>query len=151
MLRILIRASQKRFMKANDLTRPLNPAPRKQRRGIVLPIVAGTLCGVLSGLAILFGIGLDRGEQLSATRALQPLAESVAPQAAPSPPHEMAVPSPKTITVTVIDSQTGAKREVVLPAATNDQSEGDLSLRSTATITPVESVAPRRAPKSKRH
>jgi hypothetical protein len=81
MLRILIRASQKRFMKANDLTRPLNPAPRKQRRGIVLPIVAGTLCGVLSGLAILFGIGLDRGEPLSATRALQPLAESVAPQA----------------------------------------------------------------------
>jgi hypothetical protein len=135
-------------MDANDLTKPLRPAPRKQRRGIVLPIVAG-ISGVLSAFVILFGAGPDRGKPLSAASVpQQPVpADSVRQQSAPSPPPVTA--TPKTITLTVIDSQTGAKREVVLPAPTNDQLEGDL--RSTMTTTPVESVAPRPAAKSKRH
>jgi hypothetical protein len=139
-------------MNADDLTRPLNRAPKAPRRDIVLPIVAGTLCSVLSGLAVLFGADhLDRGRQLSPTLVPQsPLADSVQ-QTAPLPAPAVTVPAPKTITLTVIDGQTGAKREIVLPAQTSDQSEGDLSLHSTATVTPMEMVAPRSATKSKRH
>ncbi len=99
----------------------------------MLPIVAVTLSVVLSGLAIFFAADRDRGEPVLPTRAPQPaLADSVQ-QKAPIAPPVQATPTAKTITVTVIDSQTGAKREVVLPAPTSDQSEGDLSLRSTAT------------------
>jgi len=140
------------LMNADDLTRPLNPAPRKQRRGLVLPIVAGAVCGVLSGFAILFAAGLDRAKPLSPAPASQPaLADSVPQQKAPSSPPALTAPTPKTITLTVIDSQTGAKREIVLPAPTNDQSEGDLSPRSTATFSPAELVVPRPVTKSKRH
>ena len=139
-------------MNADDLTRPLNPAPRRQRRGLVLPIVGGALCGVLSGLAILFAVGLNRAKPLSPAPVSRPaLADSVPQQKVPSSPPAVTSPTPKTITLTVIDSQTGAKREVVLPAPTNDQSEGDLSLRSTATISPAELVVPRPVTKSKRH
>ena len=52
-------------------------------------------------------------------------------QRAPIAPPVQATPKAKIITLTVIDSQTAAKREVALPAPTNGQSEGDLSLRST--------------------
>ena len=122
-------------MTPDDLTRPLRKSPTNQRRhGIVLLIVAGTLSGVLSGLAIFFTADRDRGEPVLPTRAPQPaLADSVQQTATPFVPAVQATPTAKTITLTIIDSQTGAKREVVLPAPTNDQSEGDLSLRSTAT------------------
>jgi hypothetical protein len=132
-------------MNADDLTRPLKPTPRRQRRGIVLPIAAGTLCGALSGFAILFATP-DRGKPLSPASVPQP---ALADAAVTAPAQ--ATPTAKTITVTVIDSQTGAKREVILPAPTNYQPEGDLSLRSTATITPAGKAGARGAAKSKRH
>jgi hypothetical protein len=147
---LLIRASAP--MKPDDLTRPLKPMPRKQRRGIVLPIVAGTLSGVLFGLAILLGADLDRGKRLSAAPAPQPAFADSVQQTAPLPPPALTVPTAKSITITVIDSQTGAKREVVVPAPTNDQSEeDDISPGSTATVTPAELAGRRTATKSKRH
>jgi hypothetical protein len=107
-------------MNADDLIRPLNPAPTGQRRGIVLPIVAGTVSGVLSGLAILFGADIDRGKPAPVPQPAP--VESVQPTAAvPAPAPQ--IPAAKTITLTVVDSQTGARREVVVPASTDDQSE----------------------------
>lgn len=141
-------------MKPDELTRPLKPTPRKQRRGIVLPIVAGTLSGVLSGLAILFGMDLERGKPLSPAPAPQPALANSVQQTAPLPPPAVTVPSAKTITITVIDSQTGAKREVVVPAPMSDQSEqDDLVVRSPTTIgdKPGYLTRVRGAAKSQRH
>jgi hypothetical protein len=110
-------------MNADDLTKPLRPTPRKQRRGIVLPIVAGTFCGVLSGLIILFGAIPERGKPLLPVPVPQPAPAESVQQTAAVPAPAPAMPSAKTITLTVIDSQTGARREVVVPASTDDQSE----------------------------
>jgi hypothetical protein len=140
-------------MNADDLTKPLKPTPRKQRRGIVMPIVAGTLSGMLLGLVILFGADPDRGKPLSPAAVPQPaLAESVQ-QTAAVPAPAPAMPSAKTITLTVIDSQTGARREVIVPASTDDQSEGGkpAPARSAATITSADTAGSRAAAKSKRH
>ena len=142
-------------MTPDDLTRPLAQAPRKTRLGIALAIVAGTLSGSLSGLAIFWAV-VDanslRGKRVLPVPAPQPaLADSVQ-QTAPAPPPVQAVPTAKTITLTVIDSQTGAKREVVLPAPTNDQPEGESALRSTMAASardraPAQAVARRAAKK----
>jgi hypothetical protein len=140
-------------MNADDLTKPLKPTPRKQRRGIVSPIVAGTLSGVFSGLVILFGADPDRGKPLSPASVPKPaLAESVQ-QTAAVPAPAPAMPTAKTITLTVIDSQTGARREVVVPASTDDQSEEGkpAPARSAAVITPADTARARGAAKSKRH
>jgi hypothetical protein len=107
-------------MNADDLIRPLKPAATGRRRGIVPPIVAGTVSGVLSGLAILFGAASDHGKpspvpQPAPVESVQLTAAVLAP-APPTPPA-------RTITLTVVDSQTGARREVVVPASTDDQSE----------------------------
>jgi hypothetical protein len=134
-------------MNVDDLTKPLTPLPRKRRRGMVLPIVAGTLSGVFSGWLILFDAAPDRAKPLSPISVPQPaLAESVQ-QASAVAATAPAMPTAKT--VTVIDSQTGAKREVVVSAPDN-QSDGD-KLRSTATISPADTAGPRNAAKSKRH
>jgi hypothetical protein len=136
-------------MNADDLTKPLTPMPRKQRRGIVLPIVAATLSGVFSGWLILFDAAPDRVKPLSPTSAPQPaLAESVQ-QASAVAATAPAMPTAKTVTLTVIDSQTGAKREIVVPASDN-QSDGDKP-QSTATINPADMTGSRSAAKSKRH
>ena len=139
-------------MNADDLTKPLTPTPTRRRRGIVLPIVAGTLSGALSGLVILFAADPDLGKPASVPQpapveSVQPAAAIAAPAAAP------AMPTAKTITLTVIDSQTGARREVIVPASTDDQSEEGkpAPARSAATITPADMAAARRAAKSKRH
>jgi hypothetical protein len=135
-------------MNANDLTKPLIPMPRKQRRGIVLPIVAATLSGVFSGWLILFDAAADRVKPLSPTSASQPsFAESVQ-QASAVATNAPAMPTAKTITVTVIDSQTGAKREVVFPAPM-----GEFALRSTVPVTAAEkpTAGARGAPNSKAH
>jgi hypothetical protein len=135
-------------MNADDLTRPLTPMPRKPGRGIVLPIVAATLSGVFSGWLILFDAAPELVKPLSPTSVPRPaLTESVQQTsvAATAP----ARPTAKTVTLTVIDSQTGAKREVVVSAPDN-QSDED-KLRSTATIGPAETAGPRSAAKSKRH
>jgi hypothetical protein len=146
----LIRASA-HAMTPDDLIRPLKPPARKQRRGIVLPLIAGTLSGVVSGLAILFGAALDRGKPVAPAPAREPaLADSVQ-RTEPVPAPAVAVPTAKTVTLTVIDSQTGAKREVIVPAPTNDQlEEGELILRSTATMAPAEIAGGRGATKAKR-
>jgi hypothetical protein len=136
-------------MDADDLTKPLTPMPRKQRRGIVLPIVAATLAGVFLGWLILFDAAPDRVKSLSPTSAPQPaLAESVQQASAVAAP-EPAMPTAKTVTLTVIDSQTGAKREIVVPASDN-QSDGDKP-QSTAAINPAVTAGSRSAAKSKRH
>ena len=141
-------------MNADDLTKPLTPTPTRRRRGIVLPIVAGTLSGALSGLAILFAADPDRGKPASVPQPAP--VESVQPAAAiaaPAPAAAPAMPTAKTITLTVIDSQTGARREVIVPAVTDNQSEEGkpAPARSAATITPADLAAARRAAKSKRH
>jgi hypothetical protein len=136
-------------MNADDLTKPLTPMPRKQRRGMVLPIVAATLSGVFAGWLILFDAASDRVKPLPPTSVPQPaLAESVQ-QASAVAATAPAMPAAKTVTLTVIDSQTGAKREVVVSAPDN-QSDGD-KLRSTTTISPADTAGPRSAAKSKRH
>jgi len=136
-------------MNAEDLTKPLKPTPRKLRRGIVLPIVAGILSGVFSGLLILFGADPDRGKPLSPASVPQPALAETAAVPAPAP----AMPTAKTITLTVIDSQTGARREVVVPAPTDDQSEEGkpAPARSAATMTPADTAGTPGAAKSKRH
>jgi len=136
-------------MNADDLTKPLTPALRQQRRGIVLPIVAATLSGVFSGWLILFDAAPDRGKPLAPAPVPQPaLAESIQQTAVPTP----AMPTTKT-TITVIDSQTGARREVVVAASTDDQSEEGKPdpPHSAVAITPADTVGARRAAKSKRH
>jgi hypothetical protein len=138
-------------MLPDDLTRPLQKRPNNKRpHGMILPIIVGTVSGVLSGLAILFTVDVDRGKSLPPASTPQPapadLVQQPAPISAPAP-----VTPPKTITVTVIDSQTGAKREVVFPAPTNDQPEGDFATPSTATIAPADFALGRGATKSKRH
>jgi hypothetical protein len=140
-------------MNADDLTKPLKPTPRKQRRGIVLPIVAGSISGVFSGLVILFGADPDRGKPLSPASVPQPALAESAQQTAAVPAPSPAMPTAKTITLTVIDSQTGARREVVVPASTEDQSEEGKAApaRSAATITPADPAGARGAAKSKRH
>jgi hypothetical protein len=136
-------------MNAEDLTKPLKPTPRKLRRGIVLPIVAGILSGVFSGLLILFGADPDRGKPLSPASVPQPAFAETAAVLAPAP----AMSTAKTITLTVIDSQTGARREVVVPAPTDDQSEEGkpAPARSAATMTPADTAGTPGAAKSKRH
>src|SRR3974390_1616609 len=137
-------------MNADDLTKPLTPMPRQQRRGIVLPIVAATLSGVFSGWLILFDAAPDRSKPLSPASMPQPaLAQSVQRTAAVPEPAP-AMPTAKTITV--IDSKTGARREVVVPDSTDDQSqEGKPApTRSAATIAPADTVGARGAAKSKR-
>jgi hypothetical protein len=136
-------------MNADDLTKPLKPTPRKQRRGIVLPIVAGTLCGVFSSLVVFFTADRDRAKPLSPTSMSQPaLAESVR-QTVALPPPALATPTAKT--VTVIDSQTGARREVVLPASTDDQlEEGNAGLARSAAVPEGTSLSTKRAKTKKR-
>jgi hypothetical protein len=136
-------------MNADDLTKPLKPTPRKQRRGIVLPIVAGTLCGVFSGSVIFLTPDRDRGKPLSPASLSQPaLPESVQrtealPAAAPA--------KPTAKTITVIDSQTGATREVVLPASTDDQLEkGNAGPAHSAATTEDTSSSTKRAKTKKR-
>jgi hypothetical protein len=140
-------------MNADDLIKPLKPTPRKQRRGIVLPIVAGTLSGVFSGLVILFGADPDRGKPLSPASVPQPAPAESVQQTAAVPAPAPATPTAKTITLTVIDSQTGARREVVVPTSTDDQSEEGkpAPTRSAATITPADTAGARGAAKSNRH
>jgi hypothetical protein len=141
-------------MNADDLTKPLRPTPSKQRRGIVLPIVAGTLSGVFSGLVILFGADhLDRGKLLLPASVPQPAPAESVQQTAAVPAPAPAMPPAKTITLTVIDSQTGARREVIVPAPTDDQSEEGkpAPTRSPATITSADTARVRGAAKSKRH
>jgi hypothetical protein len=138
-------------MHADDLTKPLMPTPTKRRRGIVLSFVAAA-SGVLSGLVILFGAAPDRGKPLSPAPlpAQPPLIGSVQ-QTAAVPVPAPAIPTGKTITV--IDSQTGARREVVIPASANDQSEdGNPALRSDATTAArTDTAGTRGRAKSKRH
>ena len=140
-------------MNAEDLTKPLKPTPRKLRRGIVLPIVAGILSGVFSGLLILFGADPDRGKPLSPASVPQPAPAESVQQTAAVPAPAPAMPTAKTITLTVIDSQTGARREVVVPAPTDDQSEEGkpAPARSAATMTPADTAGTPGAAKSKRH
>ena len=135
-------------MNADDLTKPLTPMPRQQRPGIVLPIVAATLAGIFSGWLILFDAVPDRGKPLSPASLPQPaLAVESVHQTAAVPEPALAMPPAKTITV--IDSKTSARREVVVPA-TNDQSEGKpATARSAATIAPADTAGARGA-KSKR-
>jgi hypothetical protein len=137
-------------MHAEDLTRPLKPTPRQQRRRSVLPIAVG-ISGVFTGLVILFGAGPDRGKSLSPVSMPQPAPAESAQQTAAVPAPAPATPRPKTITLTVIDSQTGARREVVVPASTDNQSEESkpAPARSAATITPADTA--RGTAKSKRH
>jgi hypothetical protein len=142
-----------RLMNVDDLIKPLKPTPREQWHGIVLPIAAGTLSGVFSGLVILFGADPDRGKPLSPAAVPQPaLAESVQ-QTAAVPAPAPAMPTAKTITLTVVDSQTGARREVIVPASTDDQSEEGkpVPARSAAATTLTDTVGARGAAKSKRH
>jgi hypothetical protein len=138
-------------MLADDLTKPLMPTPTKRRRGIVLPVVAA-VSGALSGLVILFVAAPDRGKPLSPAPlpAQPPLIEPVQ-QTVAVPAPAPATPTGKTIIV--IDSQTGARREVVVPAFGNDQSEeGKPALLSDATTgTPKETAGTRGRAKSKHH
>jgi hypothetical protein len=136
-------------MHVEDLTRPLKPTPRQQRRGIVLPIAAG-ISGVFSGLIILFGAVPDRGKSLSPVSMPQPAPVESAQPTAAVPAPAPAMPKPKTITLTVIDSQTGARREVVVPASDDQSEEGKPAPgRSAATITPADTARGRA--KSKPH
>jgi hypothetical protein len=142
-------------MTPDDLTRPLQKRPAKQpRHGMLLPIIAGTLSGVLSGLAILFAADAERGKAVVPAPPPQAaLADSVR-QPAPVAPPLPAMQRPKTITLPVVDSQTGAKREVIVPAPTNDQSDGDVALGSTTPINAADKstalARARRGPKSQR-
>ena len=134
-------------MNADDLTKPLTPMPRQQRRGIVLPIVAATLAGIFSGWLILFDAAPDRSKPLLPASAPQlPVAETVQQTAAvPEPAPVM----PTVKTITVIDNKTGARREVVVPAR-DDQSEGKpYTARSATTIAPADAAGG--AAKSTRH
>jgi hypothetical protein len=145
--RSMIRGPSNDPMALDDLTRPLRKRPTNQwSRAIVLPVIAGTLSGVLSGLAILFAGNLNRGERaLPVPAAQSAVADSVqqtAPIAAPVTAPLPAMPTAKTITLTVVDSQTGARREVVVPAPTSDQSEGELALGSATPITAADKPSP---------
>ncbi len=118
-------------MTPDDLTKPLRKRPANRRRdGILLPIVAGTLTGVLSGLAILLAANSDRDKPLQPAPAPQPALADSLQQTAPLAVSAPTVPTTKTITITVVDSQTGARREVVVPAPTNDQSQNEIALRA---------------------
>jgi hypothetical protein len=137
-------------MTPDDLTRPLQKRSNNKRpREIVLPVVVG-IAGVLSGAAILFIAHPDRDQPVAP--APQSAVAGPVPQTAPiaaAAPAMPTQPPAKTITLTVIDSQTGAKREIIVPAPTDDQSEE--ALRSTATITPSGPAGARGTAKSKRH
>jgi hypothetical protein len=137
-------------MHADDLTKPLMPTPRKQRRAGFLPIVAVTLSGILAGLAILFATP-DRDKPLSPAPATQPAVAESVQQTAVVPALVPAMPTAKTVTLTVIDSQTGARREVIVPASNDQSEEGKPTpARSAAAITPADTPGARAA-KSKRH
>jgi len=140
-------------MNADDLTKSLKPLPTKQRRRIALPIVAGSLCGVFSGLAVLYGADPDHGKQSSLASVPQPALANSVQQTAAVPAPAPAMPTVKTITLTVIDSQTGARREIVVPASTDDQTKEDkpAPARSTANITPANTAGSPGAAKTKRH
>jgi hypothetical protein len=142
-------------MTPDDLTRPLRKRSNNKRpREIVLPVVVG-IAGVLSGSAILFIAHPDRDQPVAPAPAPQSAVAGPVPQTAPiaaAAPAMPTQPPAKTITLTVIDSQTGAKREIIVPAPTDDQSEeGEIALRSTATITPPGPAGARGTAKSKRH
>jgi cytoskeletal protein RodZ len=143
-------------MTPDDLTRPLQKRSNNRRpREIALPVVVG-LAGVLSGAAILFIAHPDRGQPVASAPAPPSAVADPVPQttaiAATAPAMPTQPPPAKTITLTVIDSQTGAKREIILPAPTADQSEqGEIASRSTAAITPTGLAGGRGTAKSKRH
>jgi uncharacterized protein len=139
-------------MNPDDLTKPLKPIPEKQRRRIFLPSLAGTVVGVLSGMLILFGVEPERGEPLSPPSVPRPaLAQSVQ-QTAELSSAAPAMPAAKTISLTVIDGQTGTRRDVIVPATTNDQpEEGKPTPARSAAMTLADIAGGRSAAKSKRH
>jgi hypothetical protein len=120
---------------AADLNKPLRQTQTKQRRGIAVPILAASLSGSLFGSAILWAVLSDN--QLRSERApgvtregqdIVPAAKLMRAEATPAVAAAVeAMTTAKTVTVTIIDSQTGAKREVVLPASASAQSEDNQS------------------------
>jgi hypothetical protein len=120
-------------MTMNDLTAPLGHDPKRQQRAIEIPVakIVAVALGLFFGAFVLWAmIAQDRsgGEPVAIAptdlRMAKKAPEMIAvPQAAASadaaapattatlPP---AVPpkSPNTVTITVIDAKTGAKREV---------------------------------------
>ena len=133
---------------AADLNKPLGQAQTKQRRGLAVPILAASLSALLCGSAIFWAVVSDnplrgeRGPHIPAEgRAIVPAPQIAQAEVPPTAAAAAAMPTAKTVTVTVIDSQTGAKREVVVPAPTSAQSEDNQSqdnsvLPSTTPVTP---------------
>ena len=141
---------QQRAIIVAALNKPLGQAQTRHRHGRVIPILAASLSGLLFGLAVLWVVVTDHplgGERAPRITGQQQQIVP-APQTAPAevPPTAAAaavVPTAKTVTVTVIDSQTGAKREVVLPASASDQPEDSQSRdnpvsRSTIPVTAAQ-------------
>ena len=129
-------AETKSRMTMNDLTAPLGQGPRPYRRAIEVSaaqIIAVAL-GLFFGAFVLWAVTAeDRmgGEPVAVAPADLRIAKKApeviaVPQAAPAeskdPATTAALPppapakSPGTVTVTIVDGKTGAKREVIVAA-----------------------------------
>ena len=127
-------------MTADDLSAPLGqqPAPRRRKLPKVVPyIVAGALAAFLGAFVLwavlsdepfggepMVAVAIDTHAADSAKTAGAPgapvaAAASAHPQRYDGPAPQSPPPSEKTRTVTIIDGKTGARQEVVIPAAGN--------------------------------
>jgi len=121
-------------MTMTDLTAPLGQDPKRHRHAIEIPVgkIVAVALGLFFGAFVLWAlIAQDRsgGEPMAVVPADLHIAKKApeviaVPQAAASvdtaqPATTATLPSPKppsTVTITVIDAKTGAKREVVVTA-----------------------------------
>jgi hypothetical protein len=119
-------------MTMNDLTAPLGHDPKRQQQGIEIPVakIVAVALGLFFGVFVLWAmIAKDRsgGEPMAVVptdlRVAKKAPEMIAvPQAATAdaaaPATTATLPpaappkSPNTVTITIIDAKTGAKREV---------------------------------------
>jgi uncharacterized protein len=133
-------------MTMNDLTTPLGQDPKRHRRAIEVPAskIIAIVLGLFFGAFVLWAIiAQDRSggepiavvpadlrfakkapEVIAVPKAAAPADSAEAATTATLPPTAPAKP-PSTVTITIIDGKTGAKREVIVaapaPAATADE------------------------------
>jgi hypothetical protein len=124
-------------MTMNDLTAPLGQDPKRNRRAIEVPVgkIIAIALGLFFGAFVLWAIiAEDRsgGEPMAvvpadlrmAKKAPEVIAvpQAAAPVDAAEPATTATLPSaaparpPSTVTITIVDGKTGAKREVIVAA-----------------------------------
>jgi len=132
-------------MTMNDLTAPLGHDPKRQQQGIEIPVakIVAVALGLFFGAFVLWAmIAKDRsgGEPMAVVptdlRVAKKAPEMIAvPQAATAdaaaPATTATLPpaappkSPNTVTITIIDAKTGAKREVQVGSPSKSATAGD--------------------------